>query len=1099
EDLDSDGYNNLSEYLHESDPNDDTKVPDPNFPITIYVPNNVNSIQRAINASINGDITIVSPGTYYETINFQGKAITLTSTDPSDWSVIAVTKNDANDPNEYVVRFENSEDANSVLKGFVITGGDLGIYCNGASPAISNCVITGNGSGLYDGAGLYDSNSSSPTVTDCFFVENDANYGGGIFNINSSPTIVSCVFSKNLASVDGGGVFDFNSSPTLINCTFSGNFAGDNGGGIYNDSNSFPLVTNCIIWDNDANTSGNEVYNTGSSDPNFSYCNLQGCGGSGGGWDPNFGTDGGGNIGDDPNFTDVNNPSGPDGIFGTYDDGLRLRVINPCMDAADGAEAPTTDISGLARTDFIYVDNTGVGDPNYADLGAYESPMVWFVNEDATGANNGTCWDDAFTNLQDALAEASDGHEIWVAEGTYEPNESDRSISFELVEGAGVYGGFAGAESSRHERDWTLRETVLSGDIGTPDDQSDNSYHVVKGADGAVLDGFKITSGNADGSGSDGRGGGIFCSGVSPTISNCVIRDNDSNFYGGGMYSEGSCSPTVRNCFFINNSSQTGGGMSNVWLSGSSPMAAISCVFVGNTATWGGAVYNSGCTPTLTNCTFTGNEATYGGAMNNYNNADVAVTNCIFWGDTPEEIYNGSSNPILSYSDIQGCGGSGGWDPNFGTDNGGNIDSEPCFANPNAPAGQDGTFATLDDGLRLMPDSPCVDAADGNAAPSVDILGLGRVDVNDVNNSGTGSPNYVDMGAYEAGYDSDSDSLWDGWEIRNGLDPADADTDDDMMDDGWEYENGLDPLDGNDAGDDKDGDDLTNLQEYQIGTDPNDYDTDDDGMPDDWEYDYNLNPVDDSDADDDNDSDGLTNLQEYQIGTDPTDDDTDNDGMPDGWEHDNDLVPFDDSDAGLDPDGDGLTSLQEYTAGTNPGDADTDSDGIPDGWEVQQDYLDPKDPNDANSDQDNDGYNNLSEYLHISEPNDSNDVPDANFPITILVPDEVRSIQRALSASIDGDSIIVSAGKYSESITFDGRAVTLKSTDPNDWSVVKATVIDANNPDANVITFDSGEDNNSVITGLTVTGGKFGIFCANSSSPVVTKCAIQDNNSHGIY
>ncbi|MHC4867978.1 MAG: right-handed parallel beta-helix repeat-containing protein, partial [Planctomycetota bacterium] len=113
---------------------------------------------------------------------------------------------------------------------------------------------------------------------------------------------------------------------------------------------------------------------------------------------------------------------------------------------------------------------------------------IWFVDEDATGDNDGTSWGDAYTDLQDALAEANstDKDEIWVAEGTYEPNASDRSKSFELVQNVGVYGGFAGTEFARHQRDWGKYETILSGDIGTPNSTSDNSYHVVKGANNAI-------------------------------------------------------------------------------------------------------------------------------------------------------------------------------------------------------------------------------------------------------------------------------------------------------------------------------------------------------------------------------------------------------------------------------------------------------------------------------------------------------------------------------------------------------------------------------------------------------------------------------------
>ena len=80
DDFDGDGYNNLSEYLHGADPNNSNSVP--SYNITIAVPGDVSFIQRAINASIDGDIIEVSQGTYYEFIDFSGKAITVTSTDP---------------------------------------------------------------------------------------------------------------------------------------------------------------------------------------------------------------------------------------------------------------------------------------------------------------------------------------------------------------------------------------------------------------------------------------------------------------------------------------------------------------------------------------------------------------------------------------------------------------------------------------------------------------------------------------------------------------------------------------------------------------------------------------------------------------------------------------------------------------------------------------------------------------------------------------------------------------------------------------------------------------------------------------------------------
>src|SRR5690606_37941362 len=102
------------------------------------------------------------------------------------------------------------------------------------------------------------------------------------------------------------------------------------------------------------------------------------------------------------------------------------------------------------------------------------------VDSAATGANNGYSWADAFTDLQSALAIAASGTEIWVAKGTYKPTTgTDRNATFAMKNGVAVYGGFVGTETSRDERRWWEHETILSGDIGVEDDDSDNSRRVV--------------------------------------------------------------------------------------------------------------------------------------------------------------------------------------------------------------------------------------------------------------------------------------------------------------------------------------------------------------------------------------------------------------------------------------------------------------------------------------------------------------------------------------------------------------------------------------------------------------------------------------------
>ena len=171
------------------------------------VPGEYPSIQRAINDCNDDDTVIVNPGIYYETINFSGKNIVLTSTDPNDPKVVGYTIINA-DGDGTVVTFENRETSKAVLTGFTITGGfgtlaewsdeyykqfyGAGIYCEGASPTITRNVITNNHgpfsdqqvgdrwvSTYSDGGGIYCSGGA--TVTHNVIYNNSAFAGGGVY------------------------------------------------------------------------------------------------------------------------------------------------------------------------------------------------------------------------------------------------------------------------------------------------------------------------------------------------------------------------------------------------------------------------------------------------------------------------------------------------------------------------------------------------------------------------------------------------------------------------------------------------------------------------------------------------------------------------------------------------------------------------------------------------------------------------------------------------------------------------------------------------------------------------------------------------------
>ncbi|MHC4674926.1 MAG: right-handed parallel beta-helix repeat-containing protein, partial [Planctomycetota bacterium] len=266
DDPDGDRYMNFEEFIRGTVPNDPCSKPTPE---TFYVDDisdpcedgteahPFDAIQEAMDIAISWDTVIVRTGTYTGTgnrdIDFDRRRITLTSTDPENASVVAATiidsEGDPCDPHRGFY-FNGSEDANSVLAGFTITGGyhsyGGGILCVSSSPTVTDCVLTGN-SAHYYGGGLRNYDNSNPTVTYCVFTGNSAgNDGGGLCNYSSSPIVTNCTFSDNSVTERGGGMYNENSSPTLTNCTFSGNSASEFGGGI-NNSDSNPTLKQCIL------------------------------------------------------------------------------------------------------------------------------------------------------------------------------------------------------------------------------------------------------------------------------------------------------------------------------------------------------------------------------------------------------------------------------------------------------------------------------------------------------------------------------------------------------------------------------------------------------------------------------------------------------------------------------------------------------------------------------------------------------------------------------------------------------------------------------------------------------------------------------------
>ena len=295
-----------------------------------------------------------------------------------------------------------------------------------------------------------------------------------------------------------------------------------------------------------------------------------------------------------------------------------------------------------------------------------------YVDASASGgANNGASWVDAYTSLQDALGASVAGDEIWVASGTYKPTAGgDSSISFVIPAGISVYGGFAGGETGLSQRDPSLNKTILSGDIGTLDDLSDNSHHVVeiRSATGTRLEGLTITLGYAHGTGEDKHGGGIFCTGVDETnmIVNCILTANGtadgpaSSSYedstagsGGGIYLASS-SPVIQSCSISLNTTGNGGTYDGNW---------------GSRGGDGAGLYGDAASPVIIGCTFSANitgqggggqeagRAGHGGALCFVGKSTPSLSDCVITSNQTG-IGGGDAGGVYN-TDIRGSGGDG--------------------------------------------------------------------------------------------------------------------------------------------------------------------------------------------------------------------------------------------------------------------------------------------------------------------------------------------------------------------------------------------------------------------------------------------------------
>lgn len=506
----------------------------------------------------------------------------------------------------------------TVINGFTIAGGHAdgtdekggGIYISGDNSngggnfRIERCFLFNNyatqGGAVYVDAAVKNVNNGESLINQCVVYNNAAgeraaveNQGGGIYLDGAATVVNTSIFNNK------NGGLRISSGSKVVNSTIARN----TGAGVdMTETPSGTNVYNSIIWGNTFLSVENQP---GFKNSAFHEVTVT---------DADAGTDDNGNVyvakenRDDASGPMFDAPS----VKTSYDRDFNWRQTayplwlwnvlegSVMIDKGNGSyyDTQTYGSEDMAGNTRVSVSVSG----GAIDIGAYEYqylPMsrIRYVKPTATGTGDGRSWENASADLQKMIDELADNNsqnqtgEVWVAAGTYTPQSqlisgTGYSASFRMRDGISVYGGFAGTEASKIEREkastmpWDFKnETILeaayyNGDLTWTNNKwtlTSDSRHVVWFApmpgesaftNVTTLDGVTIRGGYAQGgTGLDDfktdRGGGVYMDGANAYLSNCIVKENYATGNGGGVYLKNG---RVQTSLIYNNNADADGG-----------------------------------------------------------------------------------------------------------------------------------------------------------------------------------------------------------------------------------------------------------------------------------------------------------------------------------------------------------------------------------------------------------------------------------------------------------------------------------------------------------------------------------------------------------